>query len=140
VLFVRLLITLMIPAQITAIRQFIIFKALDLFGTQALLCLPSFLGWAFGPFMLRQYFQLISQELVEAARIDGASLGRIFLTIFLPLSKPALVEGLAHFQTQYTAQWPLMMAAALVSVAAMIPVFLLAQRPFVSGIAATGLK
>lgn len=171
VLFVLLLITLMIPAQITAIPQFIIFKTLGLYGTQAPLYLPSFLGGAFGTFLMRQYFQTIPLELAEAARIDGASLARIFFTIYLPLSKPALAAfaifaflfswndlfsaliylpsdleqttltvGLALFQTQYAAQWPLMMAAALVSVAPMILVFILAQRHFVSGIAATGLK
>jgi ABC-type glycerol-3-phosphate transport system permease component len=120
---------------------------------------------------MRQYFQTIPLELAEAARIDGASLGRIFFTVYLPLSKPALAAfaifaflfswndlfsaliylpsdleqttltvGLALFQTQYAAQWPLMMSAALVSVAPMILVFLLAQRHFVSGIAATGFK
>jgi ABC-type glycerol-3-phosphate transport system permease component len=89
-LFVLLLITLMIPAQITAIPQFIIFKWLGLYGTQAPLYLPSFLGGAFGTFLMRQYFQTIPLELAEAARVDGASLARIFFTIYLPLSKPAL--------------------------------------------------
>lgn len=171
VLFVLLLVTLMIPAQITAIPQFIIFKALGLYGTQAPLYLPSFLGGAFGTFLMRQYFLTIPIELAEAARIDGAGLGRIFFTIYLPLARPALAAfaifaflfswndlfsaliylpsdlekttltvGLALFQTQYAAQWPLMMAAALVSVAPMILVFILAQRHFVAGVAATGLK
>jgi ABC-type glycerol-3-phosphate transport system permease component len=89
-LFVLLLVTLMIPAQITVIPQFIIFKWLGLYGTQAPLYLPSFLGGAFGTFLMRQYFQTIPLELAEAARVDGASLARIFFTIYLPLSKPAL--------------------------------------------------
>lgn len=89
-LFILLLVTLMIPAQITAIPQFIIFKWLGLYGTQAPLYLPSFLGGAFGTFLMRQYFQTIPLELAEAARVDGASLARIFFTIYLPLSKPAL--------------------------------------------------
>ena len=89
-LFVLLLVTLMVPAQITTIPQFIIFKWLGLYGTQAPLYLPSFLGGAFGTFLMRQYFLTIPVELAEAARIDGASLSRIFFTIYLPLSKPAL--------------------------------------------------
>jgi ABC-type glycerol-3-phosphate transport system permease component len=89
-LFVLLLATLMVPAQITTIPQFIIFKFLGLYGTQAPLYLPSFLGGAFGVFLMRQYFQTIPIELAEAARIDGASLSRIFFTIYLPLAKPAL--------------------------------------------------
>jgi len=89
-LFVLLLVTLMVPAQVTAIPQFIVFKWLGLYGTQAPLYIPSFLGGAFGTFLMRQYFQTIPLELAEAARIDGASLARIFFTIYLPLSKPAL--------------------------------------------------
>ena len=89
-LFVLLLATLMVPNQVTVIPQFIIFKFLGLYGTQAPLYLPSFLGGAFGTFLMRQYFLTIPVELAEAARIDGASLARIFFTIYLPLSKPAL--------------------------------------------------
>jgi multiple sugar transport system permease protein len=90
ILFVALLITLMVPAQITAIPQFIIFKYLGLYGTQAPLYLPSFLGGAFGTFLMRQYFRTIPIELAEAARIEGAGLWTIFWKIYLPLSKPAL--------------------------------------------------
>jgi ABC-type glycerol-3-phosphate transport system permease component len=170
-LFGLLIVTLMIPAQITSIPQFIIFKWLGLYGTQAPLYVPSFLGGAFGTFLMRQYFQTIPLELAEAARMDGASLARIFFTIYLPLSKPALAAfaifafmfswndlfsaliylpsdlqsttltvGLALFQKQFAAQWTLMMAAALASVAPMIIVFLLAQRHFVAGLTSTGLK
>ena len=89
-LFILLLATLMVPSQVTVIPQFIIFKFLGLYGTQAPLYLPSFLGGAFGTFLMRQYFLTIPVELAEAARIDGASLARIFFTIYLPLSKPAL--------------------------------------------------
>jgi ABC-type glycerol-3-phosphate transport system permease component len=90
ILFLLLLATLMVPSQITTIPQFIIFKYLGLYGTQAPLYAPSFLGGAFGVFLMRQYFQTIPIELAEAARMDGASLGRIFFTIYLPLAKPAL--------------------------------------------------
>ena len=90
VLFVLLLVTLMIPGQVTAIPQFVIFKWLGLYGTQAPLYAPAFLGGAFGTFLMRQWFRTIPIELAEAARIDGASLARIFFTVYLPLSKPAL--------------------------------------------------
>jgi ABC-type glycerol-3-phosphate transport system permease component len=89
-IFVLLLVTLMVPAQITVIPQFIVFKFLGLYGTQAPLYLPAFLGGAFGTFLMRQYFLTLPIELAEAARIDGASLARIFFTIYLPLAKPAL--------------------------------------------------
>ncbi len=90
VLFIALLGTLMIPYQVTIIPNFIIFKALGLYGTQAPLWIPAFMGGAFGTFLLRQYFLTIPLDLAEAARVDGASLLRIFWSIYLPLAKPAL--------------------------------------------------
>lgn len=90
VLFLALLGTLMIPYQVTIIPNFIIFKALGLYGTQVPLWLPAFMGGAFGTFLLRQYFLTIPLDLAEAARVDGASLLRIFWSIYLPLAKPAL--------------------------------------------------
>ena len=89
-LFIALLGTLMIPYQVTIIPNFIIFKALGLYGTQVPLWLPAFMGGAFGTFLLRQYFLTIPLDLAEAARVDGASLLRIFWSIYLPLAKPAL--------------------------------------------------
>jgi len=89
-LFIALLGTLMIPYQVTIIPNFIIFKALGLYGTQVPLWLPAFMGGAFGTFLLRQYFLTIPLDLAEAARVDGASLLQIFWSIYLPLAKPAL--------------------------------------------------
>ena len=95
-LFALLLGTMMIPSQVSLIPNFIIFKYLGLIGTQWPLILPSFLGGAFGTFLLRQYFLTIPRDLVDAARMDGASLLGIFWRIYLPLSKPA-VAALAIF-------------------------------------------
>ena len=88
-LFTLLLITLMIPEQVSLIPNFIIFKWLHLVGTSVPLWLPAFWGGAFGTFLLRQYFLTIPRELVDAARVDGASLWQIFWRIYLPLGKPA---------------------------------------------------
>jgi multiple sugar transport system permease protein len=90
VLFLALLVTLMIPFQVTIIPNFILFRWLGLYGTQAPLWLPAFWGGAFGTFLLRQYFLTIPLDLAEAARVDGASLMQIFLRIYLPLVRPAL--------------------------------------------------
>jgi multiple sugar transport system permease protein len=95
-LFALLLATMMIPSQVSLIPDFIIFKYMGLIGTQWPLILPAFWGGAFGTFLLRQYFLTIPRDLVDAARMDGASLFSIFWRVYLPLSKPA-VAALAIF-------------------------------------------
>ncbi len=98
-LFSLLLVTMMIPAQVTLIPNFIFFKLVGLVGSSVPLWLPAFWGGAFGTFLLRQYFLTIPRDLVDAARIDGASLFQIFWKIYMPLSKPALA-ALAIFTFQ----------------------------------------
>lgn len=89
-LFALLVATLMIPSQVSLIPNFIIFKYLGWIGTQLPLIVPAFWGGAFGTFLLRQYFLTIPRDLVDAARMDGASLFDIFWRVYLPLSKPAV--------------------------------------------------
>jgi multiple sugar transport system permease protein len=89
-LFALLLATLMIPSQVSLIPNFILFKYMGLIGSQWPLILPAFWGGAFGTFLLRQYFLTIPRDLVDAARMDGASLWGIFWKIYMPLSRPAL--------------------------------------------------
>ena len=96
ILFALLLATLMIPPQVSLIPNFIIFKYLGWIGTQLPLIVPAFWGGAFGTFLLRQYFLTIPRDLVDAARMDGASLFGIFWRVYMPLSKPA-VAALAIF-------------------------------------------
>jgi multiple sugar transport system permease protein len=98
-LFTGLLLTLLIPPQVTLIPNFIIFKYLHLIGTSLPLWLPAFWGGAFGTFLLRQYFLTIPRDLVDAARVDGASLPEIFWKIYMPLARPALA-ALAIFTFQ----------------------------------------
>ncbi len=98
-LFTLLLVTLMLPAQVTLIPNFIVFKWLRLIGTSVPLWLPAFWGGAFGTFLLRQYFLTVPRDLVDAARMDGASLFQIFWRVHMPLAKPALA-ALAIFTFQ----------------------------------------
>ncbi len=95
-LFALLLATLMIPTQVSLIPNFILFKYMGLTGTQWPLILPAFWGGAFGTFLLRQYFLTIPRDLVDAARMDGASLWDIFWRVYMPISKPA-IAALAIF-------------------------------------------
>jgi ABC-type glycerol-3-phosphate transport system permease component len=92
-LFVMLLSTLMLPESVTLIPRFIIFEKLGWLNSFKPLIVPSFFGGAFQIFLLRQFFRTIPVDLEDAARLDGAGTFRIFATIVLPLSKPALVTA-----------------------------------------------
>ncbi len=90
-LFLLLLSTMMLPAQVTAIPVFSLFLKLGLYNTYAPLILPAWLGTnAFFVFLLKQFFEAIPEELINAARLDGAGELRAFLSVGLPLSKPIL--------------------------------------------------
>ncbi len=90
VLFAAVLATMLIPFHVTLIPNFIIFRWLHLVGTSVPLWLPAFWGGAFGTFLIRQYFLTIPRDLVDAARVDGATLPEIFWKIYMPMAKPAL--------------------------------------------------
>lgn len=92
VLFYLMLSTMMLPAQVTMIPVFLLWRELRLIDTFAPLTVPSFFGGgAFTIFLLRQFFMTIPRELDEAAMLDGASPFGIWWRVLLPLSRPALV-------------------------------------------------
>jgi len=168
-LFLAYIGSIAIPWQVYMVPQFIMMRRLDLVDTHmSLILLQAFS--AFGVFLLRQFFVSIPNELLDAARIDGMSEYGIFFRIMLPLSRPALATltiftsvavwndfmgpliylnsqylktiqlGLRMFIQQYSADYALIMAAALVSLIPVIILFLALQRFFVEGIANTGIK
>jgi multiple sugar transport system permease protein len=97
-----LLATMMIPAQVTMIPAFLIMKYLGFIDTLYALIVPAFFGGAFGTFLLRQFFATIPTDLEDAARIDGCGRFRILWSIFLPLSRPALITlALFTFMTYW---------------------------------------
>jgi multiple sugar transport system permease protein len=97
-----LLATMMIPAQVTMIPSFLIMRAIGLIDTLYALIVPAFFGGAFGTFLMRQFFTSIPKELEDAARMDGCGRFRILWSIYLPLSRPALVTlGLFTFMTYW---------------------------------------
>lgn len=168
-LFLCYIITIAIPWQVYMLPQYIMMNKMHLVDKHmSIILLQSFT--AFGVFLLRQFYQSIPDELLEAARIDGLSEYGIYAKIILPLSKPAMATltifsfvtvwndfmgpmiyfnstsvktiqlGIRLFISQYSAEYNLIMAA---SVVALIPVFALYitfQRFFVQGIATSGLK
>ena len=89
ILFGLFLASLMVPATVTLIPSFIIIRSLDLMNTHWALILPSVTS-AFGVFLLRQHFKSLPEELLDAAKMDGAGYFRIYWQILLPLTGPAL--------------------------------------------------
>ena len=107
-MFRLVLATMMLPGVVTLIPQFILFSKLPAFGFQGSqvwvntflpLTVPAFTAGAFNVFLLRQFMRGIPMELSEAAKIDGANEFRIFWSIILPLTKPALA-AIAIFSFQ----------------------------------------
>ena len=169
ILFVVLLSTLMVPLIVRLVPLFVLFQQLGWINTFLPLVVPAFFGTPLFIFLMRQSFLTIPSELVDAARIDGASEIGIWWRIMLPLSKPVLA-AVAIFAFQNTwndflgplvflqkndvrtvilglyglmgmfADWHLVMAAVVATVLPMVVVFLAFQRFFVKGISVTGLK
>ncbi len=97
VVFILVLATLMLPAQVTSVPLYIIFVRLHWIGSLKPLIVPAFFGDAFSIFLLRQFFMTIPQELSDAARVDGAGEFRILTRVIVPLAKPA-IAAVALFQ------------------------------------------
>jgi multiple sugar transport system permease protein len=108
ILFLLVISTLMVPFQILVVPLFIEIKYFGWENSYAGLILPGLIN-AFGVFMMRQYAEQLPDELLEAARVDGASEPYIFLRIVLPLLAPALVSlGIMVFIWSWGAfLWPL---------------------------------
>lgn len=168
--FYLILGTLMIPSWVTLVPLYILFGRMGWLDTYKPLIVPAFFGDPFSIFLLRQFFLRQPQELVDAARVDGASHLRVFLQIMLPLSRPALVVvalfafinswtdffnpliylsspekytlqvGLFNFFGLHVVNWPGLMAAAAVILAPIAIIFIVAQRAFIEGITFTGLR
>lgn len=169
-LLVLILATMMLPPQVTMIPVYILWAELGFTGTYVPLILPQFFGAAFFIFMLRQFFRGIPEELLDAARVEGASELAIYRRIVLPLAKPALVTvaiftfmwswtdfllpliyiddpeqytlsiGLYGFFSEHGVAWGALMAASVLMSLPLILVFLFGQRQFIRGIALTGIK
>ncbi len=168
--FYLMLGTMMLPAQVTMVPVFLIYRHLGLVDTYVPLLAGSFFGNAFFVFLLRQFFLTLPSDLIEAARMDGCSDWRLYWQIVLPLSVPALAVvglftflaqwneflgpliylvdeskytlalGLAMFQGQYTTQYGELMAMSVLLILPVIILFFFAQKTFIQGIKTTGSK
>ena len=98
VMFMLMLSTVILPSSVTLIPTYFIFLQIGWVGTWLPLIVPAFFSWGTNVFLMRQFFMTIPRELDEAAMIDGASPFRVFLSIILPQSIPALTAvALFHF-------------------------------------------
>ena len=162
--------TLMVPAGITLIPNFILMSNLGLVNTYPGLILP-FLAGPFGVFLMRQFMLGVPNELLEAARMDGANEFRLFWSVVMPIATPVLATlailtflgnwnsflyplvmaqepgmytlpvALATFATgQCQADHGMLMAGSVMLVVPVLIVFILFQRWITEGIATTGLK
>lgn len=169
VLFFAILGALMMPIQLILVPEFLITSWLGLLNTHWGVILPR-AAEAFGIFMVRQFMVGIPDELLEAARLDGAGEWSIFLRIVLPLSRPVIAVlviftfmwrwndfawplvvltdqsmftlplGLNLLRGDVNPDWGNIMAMALVALLPMLVIFLVFQRQLIQGIASTGLK
>lgn len=170
VLFVVLLATMMLPAAVTMIPVFMIYRDLGWVDTLRPLWVPGFFAVPFYVFLLRQFFLTIPRELEDAAKIDGCGYWRIYWRIMLPQIKPALAAvaimqflgswndfmgpliyisspekmtgsyALQLFQSAHGGEWALLMAAATLWTIPILMLFFFAQRYFIQGVTLTGIK
>ena len=168
-LFLLVLATLMIPIQVTMIPTYLILNGLQLTNTLVGIALPTLVS-AFNIFLFRQFMATIPDEVLEAARLDGAGEARAFFSIVLPMSKPILAVvgvltfisgwnsfiwpliiandqnhytlsvGLSLLNKQLSINPPLQMAGASLMVIPIVFVFVLLQKHIVQGFTMSGLK
>jgi multiple sugar transport system permease protein len=89
--FILVLVTMMLPPQVTIVPLYVMFSKLHLVGSIWPLIIPNWFGDAFSIFLLRQFFLTIPDEYADAARMDGAGEFRVMLHVVVRLAKPALV-------------------------------------------------
>lgn len=167
--FRLLLAALVIPAQVGMIPLFLMVQGLGFVNTPWGVMIPG-LASIFGIFMIRQFAISIPDDLLDAARIDGASEFRIFWTIVLPVLRPILATfatfsflsswndfmwplivlsddakytlpvGLANLVGEHVQDTELMMAGSVLTVVPVLLVFLVLQRSYIRGVMMGSVK
>lgn len=167
-IFVLMLVTMMIPAQALIIPRFVLFKTIGLYNKLWALILPAWFNVT-SIFLLKQFYASLPGELMEAAKIDGASHFQIWWKVMLPLTKPSMVtaavlafvnswneylnaivflptadkftvsQGIQYWLAM-SDEYNLMMAAAASAIIPVVVLFIFTQKYFVESIATTGVK
>lgn len=167
--FVCIIATTMLPTEVIMNPVFTVIRKLGLYDSLAGIIIPS-INTATGIFMFRTFFVSIPDDLIESARIDGASDGTIFMKIMLPIAKPIIMTlSIFSFQwrwndyiwplivlndpKKYTFQvairslvgaenvnWTVLIAASVISIIPLVLVFIVFQRYILDSGATTGMK
>lgn len=168
-IFILIMSTLMVPTEMLIIPWYLMSAQLNWLNTYWSILFPGIIS-AFGIFMMRQFFESVPDELLEAARIDGLNEFGIFARIATPLvlpaisalaiftflgnwnaflwpviiiSKKALVTlpvGLAMFTTENNPEWERIMTAASLGTLPVLLVFIIFQRQIIEGVNLSGMK
>ena len=168
-IFLVMISTLMVPLSVVLVPVFLVITKVGWNNNLLGIIVPA-AATPTGVFLLRQYMLTIPDELIDAARIDGASEWRIYTQIIMPLAKPALAVltifsvmwrwndflwplivlsrsefftlqvGLASFQGELNVQWNLILAMTVLTLLPITVVFAFLQKNITTGIATTGLK
>ncbi|HEY9292757.1 MAG TPA: carbohydrate ABC transporter permease [Microlunatus sp.] len=168
--FMIMLATMMVPSWATLIPSYVMFAKIGWTDTFLPILVPAFFAAPFNTFLLRQFFLSVPDELDEAARIDGASTFRTFISIAVPMAKPALIIvglfsfllywneyltpliylqsddkyplslGVANFIGLQNQDFALAMTGAAIAIAPCLILFFIAQRWFIQGVVITGVK
>jgi multiple sugar transport system permease protein len=170
VLFWVYVATLMVPATVTIVPLYLMMAQAGLRNTFWALVLPFVFGSPYGIFLLREHFRGIPNDLINAARLDGANTLDVLIHVVIPSSRPIIVTlalitvvsqwnsfmwplvitsgakwrvltvATAGLQSQYNAQWTLVMAATTLAIVPLIALFIVFQRHIARSIVVTGLK
>lgn len=169
IVFIAILSTLMIPTEMLVIPWYLMSQQFGWLDTTWGILFPGLMS-AFGVFLMKQFFETVPDDFIEAARIDGLNELEIWWTIALPLVRPALAAlaifvflgnwtafiwplivttsqdmytlpvGLTTFSVEQAVEWELVMTGAAISVLPTLLVFLIFQRFIIRGVVMAGLK
>ena len=169
IVFIAILSTLMIPTEMLVIPWYLISQAFGWLDTYWGIMFPGLMT-AFGTFLMKQFFETVPDDFIEAARIDGLNELQIWWTVAMPLIRPALAAlaifvflgnwtafiwplivtnsvemytlpvGLSSFGDEADVQWELIMTGAAISTVPTLVVFLIFQRFIIRGVVMAGLK
>lgn len=168
-IFLSFLATLMIPLEVIMIPMFQVLKFFHMYNSLWGIIIPP-AATPTGVFLMRQYLLSVPDELLEAARIDGATELRIFARIIVPIAKPVLSVltifsfmwrwndflwpllvinnpklytvqlAIANFSGQFAVDWNSLLAMAVVTMIPVLVIFLIFQKQFVRGMVVSGMK